>query len=197
MVRYRLNSWVAGTDEPVVQQVASAAHFEALTPLERLRVAAFDNVSSAVRKSVMLEHPFLKRKFGEDIDWAKRVILAGYKLVFEPRSRVIHSHNYSAWRTLKRIYGDHSNLYDLHGVHTIQTRTQLRYCTAEQAARYRAAIDTDPDLTPWQRMVWRLKAKPHAFAENLGQYLGARSAAQLSRGRWRYKFLDRLLRKGV
>src|SRR5262245_41643762 len=66
MVRYRLNAWVAGTDERVVQRVRDAAEFEALTPLERLRVVAFDNVSSAVRKSVMLEHPFKRRKFGED-----------------------------------------------------------------------------------------------------------------------------------
>ncbi len=197
MVRYRLDMWVAGTDEPKVQQVANVAEFEALAPLERLRVAAFDNVSSAVRKSVMAEHPFKKRKFGEDIDWAKRVILAGYKLVFEPRSKVVHSHNYSAWRTLKRIYGDHANLHDLLGVHTIKTREELEKFTDEQTARYLAAIAADPSLGRVGKLLWRLRARPHAYAENLGQYLGARSARRIAEGSRTYRWLDRILRKGV
>ena len=197
MVRYRLNAWVAGTNEPQVQQVQDAAEFEALEPLERLKVAAFDNVSSAVRKSVMEKHPFEQRTFGEDIDWAKRVILAGYKLVFEPRSLVVHSHNYSAWRTLKRIYGDHSNLHDLLGVHTIKTREELRRFTDEQTARYVAAVEEDTRLGSVQRLMWKLRSRPHAFAENLGQYLGARSARRLEEGSRLYRWMDRVLRKGV
>ena len=197
MVRYRLNAWVAGTEERVVQRVRDAAEFEALTPLERLRVVAFDNVSSAVRKSVMVEHPFKRRKFGEDIDWAKRVILAGWKLVFEPRSLVVHSHNYSAWRTLKRIYGDHSNLHDLLGVHNIRTWDEVKRFTGEQTARYLAAVDADPTLTPFRRLVWRLKARPHAFAENLGQYLGPKAAGRIEGGSRLYRLLDRVMRKGV
>jgi rhamnosyltransferase len=197
MVRYRLNAWVAGTTEKKVSQIRDPAEYEALAPLERLRLAAFDNVSSAVRKSVMRAHPFEKRRFGEDIDWAKRVILAGYKLVFEPRSLVVHSHNYSAWRTLKRIYGDHSNLFDLHGVHTIKTREELKKFTDEQTARYREAIDADPRLSPLQRRLWRLRARPHAYAENLGQYLGAQAAERLAEGRRGWRWLDRVLRKGV
>jgi len=196
MVRFRLENWVAGTADKVVQQFPDPSQFEKLEPIEKLRAAAFDNVSSAVSKRVMREHPFEQRTFGEDIDWARRVILAGYKLVFEPRSVVVHSHNYSAWRTLKRIYGDHSNLYDLHGVHTIKTRDELKRFTDEQTARYLKAIDEDPRLSPLQRRLWRLRARPHAYAENLGQYLGARSTELANDGFWG-RWLDRVLRKGV
>jgi rhamnosyltransferase len=197
MTRYRLMHWVAGTDEPVAQQVSSPEEFDALEPLERLRVAAFDNVSSAVRKSVMRLHPFQARKFGEDIDWSKRVILAGYKLVFEPRSRVIHSHNYSAWRTLKRIYGDHSNLHDLLGVHTIKTEEELKKFTAEQTARYLAFIEEDTKLTPFQKLLWRRRVRAHAWAENLGQFLGGCAARRIAEGSLKYRVLDRVLRRGV
>ena len=162
-----------------------------------MRVAAFDNVSSAVRKSVMTEHPFLQRKFGEDIDWAQRVILAGYKLVFEPRSLVVHSHNYSAWRTLKRIYGDHSNLHAVLGVHTIKTWEELFRFSDMQGQRYIDAVEADDSLTGWQRFLWRLRVRPHAYAENLGQFLGARTPAEGRPAGLAHGLLDRLLRKGV
>ena len=197
LIRDRLSTWVAGTSEKVVRQVRSEAEFWALPPLERLKVAAFDNVSSAVRKSTMALHPFHRRPFGEDIDWSRRVILAGYKLVFEPRSTVVHSHNRSAWSELKRIYGDHHNLHDALGVHTIPTWELLRRFTAQQAQHYRDVVAADERLSPAEKRVWTRRAAHYAWAENLGQYLGARSVAKLREGRLAYRVLDRVLRRGV
>ncbi len=63
-----------------------------LAAFERRGLAAFDNVSSCLRRSVWEEVPFEKTSFGEDIRWGKRVVEAGHKIVYEPRSAVLHSH---------------------------------------------------------------------------------------------------------
>jgi rhamnosyltransferase len=197
IIRDRLGSWVAGTLERRVQEVASEAEFQALAPLERLQRVAFDNVSSAVRKSAMAAVPFLRRKFGEDIDWARRAILAGWRLVYEPRSCVVHSHNHSAWYELKRIYGDHYNLHDSLGVHTVATRDALWECARARSRHYREVVARDERLSPLARFVWSAKAPAYGYAENLGQFLGGRAARKLAEGSRVYRWLDRVLRRGV
>ena len=111
----RLKSWVSGEGQPTVRQVAGPDAFWALPPVERFHAAAFDNVSSAVRRSFALEHPFQRRQFGEDVTWARGAILAGKKIVMEPRVAVIHSHQNSIWYEFRRAYLDHQNLNDLFG----------------------------------------------------------------------------------
>lgn len=55
----------------------------------------FSNTSSVLRKSVWEKWPFPKADFAEDAIWAEKVLRAGYKIVFEPESVIVHSHNYS------------------------------------------------------------------------------------------------------
>jgi glycosyltransferase involved in cell wall biosynthesis len=84
-----------------------------MPPGERRRIAAFDDVSSCVRRSVWEEMPFEKTNFGEDIRWGKRVVEAGYKLVYEPRSAVFPSHERGALYDLRRNYVDQRVLLEL------------------------------------------------------------------------------------
>ena len=39
--------------------------------------------------------PFEQVDFAEDAVWADQVIRAGYKIIFEPQSRILHSHDYN------------------------------------------------------------------------------------------------------
>jgi len=55
----------------------------------------FSNTSSAIRKRVWQEIPFDEVNFAEDALWADKVLRKGYKIVFEPASRVLHTHDYS------------------------------------------------------------------------------------------------------
>ncbi len=57
-----------------------------------------------LRRSVWSRHPFQPLPFAEDLDWARRVLKAGFKLVYEPDSRVIHSHDRPPAYHLKRHY---------------------------------------------------------------------------------------------
>jgi rhamnosyltransferase len=196
-IRDRLAGWHATDTAPRVQSVATPAEFAALAPLEKLARAAFDNVSSSVRRRVALEIPFRARRFGEDLDWAHRALLAGYRLVYEPRSRVVHSHNRSMWSELKRVYLDHQNLHRLFGVHTVPRARDLAWCTGAYARHLVRVVARDPSLELGARLRWWAAALPHAFTQNLAQFLGARSVAGIDRGRTLARALDRVLGRGL
>jgi rhamnosyltransferase len=72
--------------------------------LNRLRNVAFDNVCSALRRSVWERIPFAKIDFAEDLDWAVRVLRAGHTLLRNPGARVHHSHNSAPYQRLKRAF---------------------------------------------------------------------------------------------
>jgi rhamnosyltransferase len=196
-IRDRLDGWMAAAEVPRIQSIADREEFEALPPLEKLARIAFDNVSSSVRRQVALQIPFRERPFGEDLDWAHRVLLAGHTIVFEPRSRVVHSHNHSMWYELKRIYLDHQNLHRLLGVHTIPRHRDLIRCTAAGALYLARVVASDPRLTATARLRWWSRALPYSFTQNLAQFLGARSVRRLDAGSPFYRRLDRVFRRGV
>lgn len=55
----------------------------------------FSTVSCVLRREVWQRFPFDNRIIiAEDQDWAKRILSSGFKIVYEPGSRVYHSHNY-------------------------------------------------------------------------------------------------------
>ncbi len=196
-IKDRLSNWVASQTEPRVQEVANRDEYEALAPLEKLARVAFDNVSSSVRRSVALEIPFRKRQFGEDIDWGHRVILAGHKIVFEPRSKVIHSHNNSIWYELKRVYLDHQNLHRLFGVQTIPRKEDVWPCCKGAILHLFEVVRRAQELGPLGRLWWKIKAVPFGISQNLAQYLGARSVWRLREDHAADRLLDALLRRGV
>jgi rhamnosyltransferase len=64
----------------------------ALAPFARRVRCHFNNVSSCVRRAFFARVPFPVIPFGEDLAWGARVLSMGEAIVYEPRSRVLHSH---------------------------------------------------------------------------------------------------------
>ncbi|MCK4697209.1 MAG: glycosyltransferase, partial [Dehalococcoidia bacterium] len=55
----------------------------------------FSNVNSAIKKEVFQRYPLLENLImSEDQEWAKRVLLNGYEIVYDPEAAVYHSHNF-------------------------------------------------------------------------------------------------------
>jgi rhamnosyltransferase len=65
------------------------------TPAQRIELYRFDNVCSAVRRSVWEKIPFGHCRYAEDYQWAKKVIEAGHAIVRDPSAPVIHAHTRS------------------------------------------------------------------------------------------------------
>ena len=63
----------------------------------------FSNTNSAIRRSVWNQIKIPEMLKSEDQEWAKRVLLAGYKIVYDSDAVVYHSHSYS----LKSVFQEY------------------------------------------------------------------------------------------
>lgn len=190
----RLRGWTYGDAAPIKKSIASRAEYEALSPMEKYKLIAFDDVASAVRKSVMRHIPFERRQFGEDVAWAKQAILAGWKIVMDPRAVVVHSHNNPIWYEFKRVYLDHQNLHDLVGMHLVPRFFDALMFTIS-GTRHLAGVIRAAKLGKFEEWKWLLKTPFYSLGQNMGQYLGAKSLITKKRGL--YGFIDKKLKKGV
>lgn len=193
--RDRLKQWVQGEGSVVTKQVRTPMDFELLSPLDRWRTIAFDDVSSAVRRSLIAHLPFPKRQFGEDITWAKSAILAGKKVLMDPRCAVEHSHNNSIWYEFRRAYLDHQNIHNLTGLHLAPDMHRVFEYTANLSEHLFETLWSDRETTLWTKLIWTSKIPYFAFTQNLAQYLGPLSDRKKRRGVW--SFVDRVMRKEI
>jgi len=65
----------------------------------------FSDVNSAIKKELLLKNPYKNDIIvSEDYEWANRIIHKGYKVVYQPKSEVIHSHSYNLVSLFKRNF---------------------------------------------------------------------------------------------
>lgn len=121
LTKRNLNNWLTGRTEPEARKMRSVDWYDTLSPIEKLHFCSFDNVCSAIRKTVWNQHRFGRIGFGEDIDWAERVLRSGFVIVYEPAAAVIHSHDRPLTYEYKRTYVCHRKLYQQFGLHLVPT----------------------------------------------------------------------------
>jgi rhamnosyltransferase len=86
----------------------------------------FSDVNSAIRRSVWEANPYPEDlKMFEDLAIAKRILDAGWKIVYEPDAAVFHSHQYSAMQLFKRYFDIGYTLKELQIWDAAGTRSSL------------------------------------------------------------------------
>ncbi len=104
-----------------------------------VRTTLFTNVCSAIRRRVWEEFPFASgMAMGEDQEWARRVLLAGYAIRYEPRAVVRHSHPYTLRSAFRRYFdlgtaGDRAFLAAGNRSRSVLRAEVARYARAELA----------------------------------------------------------------
>lgn len=86
----------------------------------------FSNAASGIRRSVWRDQPFTLPAV-EDLEWARRVVSAGWTIVYEPRATVFHSHEESAKAQARR-------LIDISRAHDADATARTRRRTVRDAA---------------------------------------------------------------
>lgn len=185
--RHALEGHFTNRPERVEQEILGPGHYESLTPFERLELITFDNVSACIRRSVWEEHPFAPISFGEDIEWSERVLKAGFKIVYEPESAVVHSHNRPAFYEMKRAYATHKLLSGMVGLRSLPTFEAFRLGVLPTVRqRRKLAAGGGPRL--------QAQAITRSLGDLTGTYLGGLAGAGESPA---FRFLDRWLGRGV
>lgn len=180
---------------PVVKSIGLGRDWQQMSPQERYRLAFFHNANSCIRRELLLQIPFRPLPYGEDMDWARRVLLAGHAIAFEPRARVLHSHDRSVFYEFKRAYSDHSLVKDLFDLELIESPGKLMRSLAWNvfdASQWALRCPTSVVERVWGVV----NASLHASAQVFGTYLGSRSSALISKYSPMVR-LDRKLRRGV
>lgn len=118
-LKQRIESWTPPGAGPVLKRLAPGTDFWQLPPLEQIRLAAFDNVCSIVRRDHVLAHPFPALAFGEDIVWGQQQILDGRALLYIPSAEVWHSHRRSFLEHVKRARIEHRLLKQRFGLRAV------------------------------------------------------------------------------
>jgi len=176
LTKVRVGRFFTSGKEKRISYINDPEEFRKMSLNERHRFCNFDNVSSCIRRSVWEKIPFPRTDFGEDLEWAIKVLAAGYKIVYESDSLVYHSHEYSihGWYERNRM-NSHSLLFlfDHKPAPGSLRLLSLALFTAlrDMASLFRQGCN--------RSVVCGFFLAPlYAFSGLFGQYCGARDAAK-------------------
>lgn len=168
-----VTGWISGSDKRRVIRFDSPEALWQACPIERYRSCVFDNVTSLLRRSIWERIPFPPTPFGEDIEWAFRVLCEQGTIVYEPTACVIHSHERSQRYVYQRTYIDHYRMYELFRLRTLPTRWHTWNAWLSTCIRdYRDLLTARGRPRHW------LSVPGQAWASVWGQYDGASAAAR-------------------
>lgn len=197
LTRVLVNSLATAALERREHFAGGPEQYRNMPPMKRRRLAAFDNVSSCLRRSVWEELPFEKTNFGEDIRWGKRVVEAGYKTVYEPRSAVFHSHERGAIYDLRRYYVDQRVLQELFGLELVPSLARLFLGIFRFSLHLYRLLRRNEEVTA-KGMLWLMfLAVRYAVPAQVGNYLGVRSGLLARLSPRAFGKLHRFLSRGV
>ena len=197
LTRVLANSLATASLERREKFADSPEQYRKMPPKKRRRLAAFDNVSSCLRRSAWEELPFEKTDFGEDIRWGKKVVEAGYKTVYEPRSAVFHSHERGAMYNLRRYYVDQRVLLELFGLKGVPNLMRLFRAVSRSSLRLYRLLRQDEEGADRGRLWLALLAVRYALPSQVGAYLGARGGAIARLSPRIFNSLNRFLSRGI
>lgn len=130
----------------------------------------FSNVNSAMRRDMLLSHPFDNGIImSEDQEWAKRVLLDGFKTLYEPSAAVIHSHNYTLKTAFQRYFDSAYSLMEVTD-DTFRNFTKAGFSYTLDEFRY--VMGSSPTTVPYLFL--------YDFSKVAGTFLG-RQAKKLPR----------------
>ncbi len=172
----RIRGWPGRGDAVSKKQLKGGEKLADLIPFEQLMHSAFDNVASAVRRTVWQRFPLGPRRFGEDVYFGKRVIEAGLAIAHHGGAVVMHSHDRTAWAEGKRTFCDHRNLHGLFGLVGIPTRQSLKSAIKDSTEEHVAFVKS-LSLSPEAERSAIEWTTAYCKWQCWGQFLGAKAGA--------------------
>ena len=197
LTRVLVNSLATASLERREQFVGDPEQYRKIPPRKRRLLAAFDNVSSCLRRSVWEKLPFEKTNFGEDLRWSKRAVEAGYKIVYEPRSAVVHSHERGVAYDLRRHYVDQRILLELFELEQVPDLLRLFPAILRLYLHLYRLLRQDDEVMQGGALRPALLAAKYAVPAQVGNYLGVKSKSIARLSPRAFEKLHRFLSKGI
>ena len=159
-----------------VKYIENFGRYFHMNPKNKRVFLAFQTISCAIRKDFLVKYPFKDIDFGEDLEWSKRIMEKGFKIVFEPESMVLHSHNFyfSFIKTFKKYFDDAKLNNHLFNIWSWRSFPWLAGCIIFKTFKdvgYILSLNKDSSY----KIGWLLYSPVIRLAEFLGIILGAHS----------------------
>jgi len=165
---------LSGRDKKIVAQIKDKNAFKKLSFHEkRVNYYFFNDVSSCVRRDYYLKKPVIDVAFAEDVEFAKMALADGKKIIFEPKSLVFHSHEYTPIKSYKRNLTDSRYHKEELGVSNVPTLKHLLKNVGWQIKRDFNDLD-NYNANSLEKVGAILYSPVIHFAEQLGQYRGTK-----------------------
>lgn len=170
--------WQTGGRERLVKSMPADRQ---LYEQNKLYYAYFSDTSSALRRAAWARIPFRPLAFAEDADWADRAVQAGYSIVFEPSSAVVHSHDYPVLEQFRQNVDHTAGMKELFpGVvyHGWQSWIRLFAGIPKQVIadwRYTYAVEPFSTAPCRKQLFWLAHSPAWHAASALGTFVGAES----------------------
>ncbi len=178
-IKRQLEDWLTARSHPDIKYIEEKAAYEMLNPMEKYMFCNFDDVCSCIRKSVWEKFPFPRTEFAEDLYFSKRVLEAGYKIVYEPAAAVVHSHNKSTIAEYKRTYIGHRKLNELFGIQTVPSfKYVVRFFNLNVINDTKYLIKKERNIFKILKTLFKIPF--WSFAGVYAQYAGARDQIRVT-----------------
>lgn len=110
----------------------------------------FTDANGCVARAAWQSVPFRQVSYAEDHVLAQDMLRAGYAKAYLPNAAVIHSHEYSGWRWLKRSFDEARALEQVYGfVEPLDLRTTPLKLWGLVGADWRWVMANRPAQAPW------------------------------------------------
>ena len=118
------HEWFRPINSPTIRkvQIKDPALTSQLSPQQLKEICGWDDVNAMYRKLIFKSFPFKKTDFAEDLHWAKEVVLAGHKVIYDTHARVCHYHHSTYDYAYKRYVTVLYHYYKIFGY-----RTRIEY----------------------------------------------------------------------
>ncbi len=151
------------------------AAYRRMNPHERRLLYNFNDVASAVRRSVWELHPFPRTEFGEDLLLSRALLEAGLTVVYDDLATVEHSHDYGPSEMEQRARIDGKFNAEWLDRLCVATEEDARILSERQIEADRRAL-VAAGIGGEELEFQLLRAEPLRRAAFFGMHAGGRSA---------------------
>lgn len=161
-----------GRPEKIISFIEDPVKYEQMTPTEKRIFTSYHDISSCMKKEVWEGYPYPSVSFAEDVAWAKLVLEKGYKIVHEPESVVLHSHDYDFKTIYARTFVDAKANKLIYGRINVASFLDVLKLTIYLFGKNKEYLEKRHfrGLMKWRLLAFGLA---YHFVEMMGQYRGS------------------------
>jgi len=146
--------------------------WEMFTPEQRRQLCNFDNCASCVRRDLLLEVRFPEVPYGEDMMFAKRMILGGHAVALARSARFFHWHKVSFSYLMKRMCIDQYLSIPEFGIYYIRRKLGVIKAILIRSLHRTFIAFFKIRMPLWKKFYWSGYNIKCLSADFIGKYIG-------------------------